>query len=406
MKQIARFTAIVLATITAALAVWQFRQALILFIFSLIIAAVLRPVVDRLRAAGLPRGLALVFTYLALIAIIVGVVMTLGGPFLSELQALIIDLPKNFNQFETQWMTGNLLQQTIARNLQDFANLFRTVSPSQWNLIGQNFLGITMGSVSLFSSIAISFVLSIYWSASQEHFMRLWLSLLPAEWRTRATDIWQNIERQIGSYLRSELFQSLLTLIFLAIGYQLIGLKYPVILAFVGAISWLIIWIGGVIAVIPALLAGLAISPFTGLVAALFTIAVLIFMELFVEPKIFHSQRTSTLLVVALALIFVMQYGIFGFFIAPLLSSVIEITARQLIHPNLAPNTEATTPPVVQIDLLKERLSTIQSTMAALPESPPPEIVNLVCRLEELIERVNQEGKKPVEKGKINPQEG
>ncbi len=406
MKQLARFTAIVLATITAAVAIWQFRQALILFVLSLILAAVLRPVGDRLRAAGLPLSLALVFTYLSLIAVIVGLVMALGGPLLIELQAIIVDLPNSFNHFETQWMSGNLLEQTIGRNLQDFANLFRTVSPSQWNLIVQNFMGITMGSVTLLSSIGIAFVLSIYWSASQEHFMRLWLSLLPAEWRTRATGIWQNIEREIGSYLRSELFQSLLTLIFLVIGYRLIGLKYPVILAFIGAISWLIIWIGGVIAVIPALLAGLAISPWIGLAAALLTMAVLIFMELFVEPKLFHRQRTSSLLVVALALIFVMQYGIFGFLIAPLLSSVIEITARQLIHPNLAPSTEAAAPPAVQIDLLKERLSAIQATINTLPESPEPEIANLVCRLEELIERTNREEKKQQEKGKISPLEG
>ena len=137
-------------------------------------------------------------------------------------------------------------------------------------------MGITIGTITLISEITIVFILSIYWSADQEHFKRLWLSLLPFELRTRWRDVWQNIEYEIGSYLRSELFQSLLTVIILGIGYQLIGLQYPVFIAVFGAISWLFVWFGGLVAIIAALLAGLSISPMIGILAALFTLLVLV----------------------------------------------------------------------------------------------------------------------------------
>jgi hypothetical protein len=64
----------------------------------------------------------------------------------------------------------------------------------------------------------------------------------------------QNIESEIGAYLRSELIPSLITVIILDIDYQLIGLKYPVLLAAISAVGWLLVWFGGLLAVVPALL--------------------------------------------------------------------------------------------------------------------------------------------------------
>jgi len=391
MKQIAWITSVSLATIMAVLVFWEFRVALVLFILSLTVAAVLRPFVDWLRALGLPRSLALLFTYLVVISIIAGLALILAEPIITELQTITRDLSASFEQLKNQWLSGSVLQQTIVTNFQDFNNLFRTVTGGKWNI--QNFLGTTIVSLDLTIKISIILVLSIYWSADQEHFKRLWLSLLPAGWRTRSRSAWQNIEREIGSYLRSELIQSLLTVIFLGVGYQLIGLKYPAILALIGAIGWLIIWFGGLIAVLPALLVGLSISPVIGLVAALFTIAFLAFLEFIVEPRLYDRQHLSSLLVVIIVLLMVSQYGIIGFFIAPPLAAAIQIIARQLIHPTTVPKSMTT--PSQQFEILKERLFSVKIMIATRPGPPAPEIINLVGRLDELIERAHQAEHQP-----------
>src|SRR6185295_12129801 len=145
-------------------------------------------------------------------------------------------------------------------------------------------LGFTLGSFDVLSQLLISLVLSIYWSADQEHFKRLWVSLLPVEMRASAREIWQNIEIGLGGYLRSQLIQSVLALFLLGIGYQVLGLKYPAALALIGTIGWLIPWIGVLLVVIPAVLVGLSMSPLLALLGAIFTIAVLYFLEFVVEP--------------------------------------------------------------------------------------------------------------------------
>ena len=167
-------------------------------------------------------------------------------------------------------MNGSGLQQFIANSLPDLDNFSEIITGGKWELFIQNAMGMTLGSLDLISHILLVFVLSIYWSADEEHFKRLWLSLLPSDLRTRWRDIWQNIEKEIGAYLRSEFMQSLLTVIILGVGYQLIGLKYPVLFAIFAAISWLIVWFGGVVAVILALLAGLVHQSGDRLIGALF----------------------------------------------------------------------------------------------------------------------------------------
>jgi putative permease len=387
-KRLAWYTAGSLATLAVMFLVWEFRIAIILFILSLIVAAILRPMVDLLAADRIPRGLALLITYLTVIALVIAFVLFLGGPVISELQVTATDITSGYEQIRSHWLTGIWIQRAIAQNFPDLNHLFQTIVGVQWNILVQSFLGMTLGSLDLLSKIAIILVLSIYWSADQEHFKRLWLTLLPPELRTRWRDVWNNIENEIGSYLRSELIQSLLTVIILTVGYQLIGLKYSVLLAVFGAICWLIIWFGGLIAVLPAFLAGLSISPAIGLLAALFTIVVLCFLEFVVEPRLYNRQRLSSFLVVVIVLIMVNQYGIIGFVVAPPLAAAIQIFLGQLFRPTTS--TVTLTPPLeLQIDLLRERLNLVKKMISERPEPPSPEIVNLVDRLDNMIDNAD-----------------
>lgn len=391
MKKLAWYTAVILATLTAVFLLWQFRTAVILFILSLMVAAILRPMVDKLTIHRFPRWLALVITYLGVVVLAASFGLLFGRPVIAEAQALATDLPGSYAHIKTQWLNGSLLQQTLAKNLPDLNNLFQIITNGQTNIFIQNFMGITLGSLQLISETFMVIILSIYWSADQEHFKRVWLSLLPSELRTRWRDVWQNIENDIGSYLRSELFQSLLVVIILGVGYQLIGLKYPFLLAVFGAVCWLFVWFGGLVAVVPALLAGLSISPAIGALAAFLTIIVLAFLEFIVQPRIFNHRRLSSLLMVIMLLIMVNQYGIIGFLAAPPMAMAIQTVVSQIYRTTIATSIPLPPPPDIQIEILKERLSTIKALTISRANPPAQEVTSLIERLDALIARANQE---------------
>ena len=287
----------------------------------------------------------------------------------------------------TQWPTGSPLQQALAQQLPAASDLYQAITGPQGGAVLQTVLGLTLGSFDLLGQLLIVLVLSMYWSADQEHFKRLWLSLLPFERRARARVIWQNIETGLGAYLRSQLIQTVLAVILLGIGYQVLGLQYPVALALIGAIGWLIPWVGVLLAVIPAVWVGLSISPALGLLAAALTIGVLSFLEFVVEPRLFNRRRFSSLLVVIVVLVLVDEYGLIGILLAPPLAAAIQILAGQLMRPTPT----AKTTPAQPISALQAHLESVQSVLASQTVPPGPELGNLVDRLTQLIARADRE---------------
>lgn len=391
MKKLAAYTSIAIATLAVVFLLWQFRLAVFLFFLSLVMASILRPMVNSLVAHKIPRGWALTITYFVLLLIIVAFLVFIGGPILSEVQGIAQSLPKTYENLHTAWLKGPWLEHTIAVNVPDFNNLTQSISKSEAGAFLKSILSITQSTFDLGADIVIIIALSIYWSADEEHFKRLWLSLLPPRIRTRSRDIWQNLDREMGAYLRSELIQTILTLVILSIGYQVIGLRHPLLIALFGALSWLMVWFGSFLAIVLAFLAGLMISPLIGGVTALFTVVVLAFLEFVVQPRLFNRAWVSSLLLLIVVLLMVSEFGIFGFIFAPPIAAVAQILGKQLLLPPAPASLPQAAPPVVKVDILRERLDALQIHTSQNPEAVSPEVQNLMARLEKLIDRTKQE---------------
>jgi putative permease len=388
MKRLAWFTVVILATFTAVLLAWEFRAAVVLFFLSLVIAATIRPLVDWFAARRLPRAVALLFAYAVCVGFIIGLIVILSGPLLTDLQQLTKDVTSGYEQLRAQWPTGTPFQQSLAQQLPTASDLYAAITGPQGGTLLQTALGLTLGSFDVLGQLLISLVLSMYWSSDQERFKRLWVSLLPFEVRARAREIWNNVETGIGGYLRSQLIQSVLALILLSIGYQVLGLRYPAALALIGTIGWLIPWVGVLLAVIPAVLMALSISPVLAVLTAALTIGVLSFLEFVVEPRLFNHRAFSSLLVVIVVLILVDQFGLIGILIAPPLAAVLQICASQVFRAT----TQVTAPQLAQpVSTLQARLQSVQTSLAAQPKSRTPEITSLVDRLTQLILRASHE---------------
>jgi predicted PurR-regulated permease PerM len=192
---------------------------------------------------------------------LLGLLLLFGGRLFNDVQQLLADATEHYQQIQAEWSQGTPFQQVIVQQLTPLSDLSQAIAGEQGMAFMQTLLGITLSSLDLLGQVIIILVLSIYWSSDQERFKRLWLSLFPAETRARMRASWQAIEDGVGAYVRSEFVQSSLALLLLALGYSVLGLKYPILLALTGAIGWLLPWVGVLLAVIPACLVGLLLSP-------------------------------------------------------------------------------------------------------------------------------------------------
>jgi predicted PurR-regulated permease PerM len=392
MKRLGWYTLVVLSTITVLILLWQLRQALVLFLLSLAVAAAIRPMIEYLIQRGLPRGIALILSYGLVVGFIATLFLLTGNSLIRDIETASNWLAVGYERITLQWPeSGTKLQRNLAERFPPPQALIAALSGEQGTAALKGLLGVTAGFFGFLANIATILILSLYWSADYVRFERLWLSLIPVDKRTRARDTWRAIEGGIGAYIRSELVQSVLAGLLLWVGYRAMGLSYPTLIALLGALAWLIPWFGGFLAIIPPLLVGLGISIPMGIIAALYTGIVLAIMEIFIEPRFFTRRRYSSVILVLVLLALAEVFGLIGFVLAPLVAAAIQISIRHLAQPTAAVNVVRwdVSETSKEIDALQERLAQTQATINSRDVPPSPEMVNLMGRLDRLFEKTH-----------------
>lgn len=385
MKRIASYAAIILGTLALLFLLWQFRVILALFIVSLFVAAAVRPEIVRLNKRGLSAAVSRFIAYSLLIGAFLLVIYVLSEPFSREVQLLSNRTAIAYQFRYNQWLTGNEWQQSLANRLPDPAALFETAIGEEGEQLLQTLLNITQAVFTLLGGTITVIIFSIYWSADQDRFERLWLSVLPADNRIRARDSWREIETSVGDYLRSQFVQSLLAGSLLGLGYWLMGLYYPVLLAILAAVAWLIPLAGVVLIAVPVFIVGLNISLPLALGALLYTIVIILFLEIAVEPRLFDRRRYSTFLMLLTMIGLVDTFGFVGFIIAPPLAAALQLLIGQIFRYTIQPVSTA-----VHLTQLEKRYQEITHLFQDDSAESHPEIGSMLTRLEGLLQKAKQ----------------
>lgn len=393
MKRVGWYTFIALATITVLVLIWQLREAVILFLLSLAMAAAFHPFIDFLRNRQLPRGLALIIPYLLVLLPLIGLLILSSSSLIREIEVASNRLSISYEYITANWPeNGTPLQRTIAERLPPSKDLYTWLAGDQAAKTATTLFGVTANIFNFIGNFGVILILSLYWNADKLHFERLWLSLVPADKRTQAREVWRSIESGVGAYIRSEVLQSLLAGILLWVGYRSLELNYPVLLALFAAIAWLIPWFGALLAVIPPFLVGVSISPFIGVIALVYTLLILLFQELVIEPRFFPRQNYSSVILVLVVLIMADAFGLIGFVLAPLLAAAIQITVRYLLQPPAA-----TAPPARDFSVAEQEITALQERLVLAKErftereaQSSPEMTSLLQRLDRLVSETDQ----------------
>lgn len=326
----------VMTTLLILVVIWQFRIVVIYVLISLVLASTVRPIIRSESKRNFATRLLIIFLYAVSIGLLSLLIFLVGRLLIGDLQEVAQMITDQSNWVVPAWLEGSLFGQAVDRWLPTPDKLVEAIT-SQRQLVLSGILGFTQGLGGVVSAFFVILFLSIYWSINQNHFERLWLSLLPSEQRTHARDIWRTLEHDLGAYMRSEIMQSLLAVLLLAIGYWLLGSPYPALLAVVGAVAWLVPVVGAVLALILPLLLGLLTGAELSLFTVLYTLLVLIALQVWVEPRLFKHQWQNPILTLVILLAMADAFGLLGIIIAPPLSVVCQILWNLFVSDGLAP---------------------------------------------------------------------
>ena len=387
MKQIAINTAVVLGILLLCVLLYEFREAVVIFIFSLAIAAATRPYVTSLARLRMPSGVAILLVYLSFAVLIIGIFWAVGNSLLSDIQHLSDRLALTYDQIWSTWPKGSEFQRTIVQQLPAPTELYKALTPERVSATLNSLLGFTRSSVTLIGEVFTVLVLSIYWSIDRVHFERLWLSLLPAKSRAQSREVWRAIERDFGEYVRSEVSQSILAGLLLGLGLWAMGVPYSTLLAVFGALAWLIPWLGGVLVVLPIALSGFSLSLGLGIFASVFSIGVLLLLNFVVQPRFVHKRHFSSLLSILLIIALIGPFGLLGLIVAPPLAAAIELIFWYTLQGRQVP---VKVQAAEQMNELQIRVIQIREAVAHSATPPEPQTLNLLERLEALVKRADQ----------------
>ena len=380
MKRLAVFGAAVMTTLLALVVLWQFRIVVVYVLVSLALAAALRPLADRLVGRGFVVRAAWILLYLVALGSFGFLLFLTGETVINETQQFAQTVSAQDAWRLPVWLEGSSFQKTVIARLPPPSKLFEALTGDQGQLVLPAILGFTQGIGSVMSGVLIILLLSLYWSINQIHFERLWLSLLPSDQRKQARGIWRTIEPDLGAYIRSEVVQSLLAGLLLGFGYWLLGSPYPTLLALIGALAWLIPIVGAPLAVILPVLMGLLTSVQLSLFSALYTLVVLIALEVWVEPRLFRRKWNNPILTIVLLIALADAFGLVGILVAPPLSVVCQILWSRLV------SRRAVSGAAAQVSDLKERQARLWATIKTMDEPPPALVTSSMERLTHLIE--------------------
>jgi predicted PurR-regulated permease PerM len=380
-KQIVVFGAAIMTTLLALVVLWQFHIVIIYVLISLALAATVRPFVINWTKHGFAARVFLILLFVVSLGSFVYLIFVIGKFAIGDIQQLAQTFSVQGAWKLPPWLVGSSFQQILVERLPTPDKVFEAITGEQGQLVLPALLGFTENIGGFVSGAIIILFLSLYWSINQIHFERLWLSLLPAELRKQARGAWRAIEPDLGAYIRSEVVQSILAVLLLGIGYWLLGSEYSALLALIGGLVWLIPVAGAALAIIMPLTVGLLTSVQLSLFTTLYTLIVLIALQVWVEPRLFKRKWHNPILTLVILLAMADAFGLLGIIIAPPLSAVCQILWNRLVTNRFPPEATA------QVSDLKERQAHLWAFIEEMDELPPPLVASSMERLTDLLEK-------------------
>lgn len=388
MKQIAWITAAAVATAIVLVGLWQYMTVVVLFLVSLMLAAVVRPFVEKLTDRGIPKSAAIGLTFAAGTLGILVILYFAVSLAIVDFQHVIRDLGVSYDYIHAHWPHGNALEQAIARRfppLEKFPESLAAVPPS---VLLENLLGVSRSVFDMAVNVLVIVVLSMYWSVDYHRFERLWMSLLPVDERVRAREMWRSIEHEVGVYLRSEILQSLVAGVVLGLILTLARFPYPIAVSVLAALAWLVPWIGPALAITTIWFAALLDFPETtatvtitrAVLASALTLLVYSALEFLLEPRLIDRDRYSSLLIALVAMAMAEMVGIVGLVLGPPLAVAIQ---RILDHYLWQSAHDSEEMPKADVVSLADRLAELRLRIDPNHAAP---LGNLFGRLSQLLE--------------------
>ena len=267
--------------VVVLLLLWQARGALPAFFIGLALAFILDPGVTALARRGLPRWAGVLVSYAGLVAVIWALLYFALPPITQQARELLEELPElgaavgEWERAVIDWYRSLPLPPDIRETLDaQLAASGEAIAAFLSGLLAPTINAVVRAATFLLGLVVVP-VWLFFVLKDREGFSRAVASAMPPAWRADTENVLALLGRVGGRWVRGQLLLGASIFLATAIGLTILTLlgfsefgQFTLILALIaGVLEWVPI-IGPIVAAIPAILIGLAISPLAALAAA------------------------------------------------------------------------------------------------------------------------------------------
>ncbi len=313
-------TLVVGGTIAAALAIWKLKLIVALLLTAITISAAMRPGVEWLAARRVPRVVGILLHYVALLGVL-ALFLGLAVPRLAnEVQAALAINPKA----HTGGGVKDKLLNELARRLHHLPAAGTLVHPAL--SIGEEATKVLVG-------ILFTLAAAAYWVYERDRAIGVIASLVPRPRRKKLRDTWHLIEKKLGAFIRGQILMitfvsTVASCIFLAVGEP-----YWLLIGIATGFLEIVPVVGPFLAIVLAAGAGLTVSWHTAAFAAGALLALRLFQDYVISPRILGGAvgLPPLLVLVSVSVVGILIgpfYVLLAVPIASLVATVVDVVVR------------------------------------------------------------------------------
>lgn len=317
-------TALILAVLALlGLVIWQVPTVLTTVVGGFALALALSfPV--RWLSRLMPRGLAILVSFLLVVGIFVLAALFLVPLLVEQFAALARAVPgiastverylsDALGSLQDRGLLPSDPQQLFSRVREDLVSAVRSVAG---NVLG-GALGVITGTFSFAVALFGVVFIAAYLLVDVRRFEAAFLSAVPHDYRRDAKTLWDAFGSSLSRYLGGLALVLFIQGAISAVGLFLLGVPYALILGAFVSVAAVIPYLGAWLSAIPAVIVALTVSPTTALLTALLFLGIQQLEGNFLTPKIQgNTLRVHPILVFLAVIVGGGLGGIFGVIVA------------------------------------------------------------------------------------------
>lgn len=285
-------------------------------------AWLLNPIVKKLTEKGMSRILSTIIAYLAMVLMIVLIlaftIPSLGtqiSDIVTAVPSIVSDVKEWINNIFVKISNLSLenldsVKNTFMSRIETFATDIETSLPE----MAMNFVSSLASGI---GKILLSLILGFYLLFDFDKVTAGFISLFPKKSRGEISYLLEKLNDSLYSFISGTLWLSLLLFVVSIIGFSIIGLNAPVLIAFICVVTNLIPYIGPYMGAAVAGAIGFAESSTIGVLTLLFILVVQTIDGNVLQPLVMSKKMNlSPITIILSLLIFEYLFGIFGMIIA------------------------------------------------------------------------------------------